>query len=110
VLLAIVLVLGNLEIAWGHAAMSASMQIPICEMVTTCPYNNTATCIQGHTIAIPAVTPLTGDLHPLWIALPVLPDAADLISDSGTVIFTKHFNRAVSSGPPLHLRFCSFLK
>lgn len=110
VLLSIVLVLAGLEAAAGHTAMSARMQMPTCDMGIACPDNNATSCLQGLSIAVPAVTPFSGDLHPQWTALPVQPTAAGSISDSGAVIFTEHTNRAVPSGPPLHLRFCAFLK
>ena len=110
VLLSIVLVLAGLEAVWGHAAMSMGMQMPTCNMGIACPDNNATSCLQGLSVAVPAVTPFSGDLHPQWTALPVIPAAAGSITDSGAVIFTEHTNRAVPSGPPLHLRFCSFLK
>jgi len=109
-LLAIVLVLAGPEAAWGHAAMSVGMQMPTCNMDIACPDNNATSCLQGLSVAVPAVPPFNGDLHPQWTALPVLPAAASSVTDSDAVIFTEHTNRAVPSGPPLHLRFCSFLK
>ena len=110
VLLSIVLVLAGLEAAAGHTKMSAGMQMPTCDMGIACPDSDATSCLQGLSIAVPAVTPLSGNLHPQWTALPVLPAAAGSRSDSGTVITTDHINRVVPSGPPLHLRFCSFLK
>lgn len=101
--------LGGLQAAWAcsHTAGMASMTD--CNMGASCPENRAAECLVAHAQALPSMM-LIGEAHQTWVALPVNAGIFEpSVSMSGAAPI--HATRtAVPTGPPIHLRFCSFLK
>lgn len=101
---------GSVQSAWAWTAGAHAMPMPNCDMGgTSCPYNNGVTCVEAHIPAVPAMTVNAGN-GPVWIALPATCNTPLIAPESVRSKSPDSDYPVISSGPPLHLRFCSFLK
>lgn len=101
---------GSVQSAWGWTAGMHAMPMSNCDMGgTSCPYNNSASCAESHIPAVPAMT--VNAVHgPVWVALPATCNASVTAPEAVRTNASDSDCPDIPSGPPLHLRFCSFLK
>lgn len=101
---------GSVQSAWGWTVGAHTMPMPNCDMGgASCPYNNSVTCAEAHIPVVPAMTVDAGN-GPVWVALPATCNASVTAPETLRSNAPDSDYPDIPSGPPLHLRFCSFLK
>lgn len=109
VMMALLLAVASVQTAWGCTGPRA-VKMADCCIGTSCPQHHTTSCVQARDTAIPSMIAAGQDLHPLWVALPATPGDRFAIPASAFESQAAHESCAVASGPPIQLRFCTFLK
>lgn len=109
VIMAMLLAIASLQTAWGCTA-PAAMKMAQCCIGSSCPEHHAVSCAQQRDTAIPSMISTDQHVQPLWMALPSQPAVRVVVPASAQELQTNLERRAVASGPPIQLRFCTFLK
>ncbi|HEX6550578.1 MAG TPA: hypothetical protein VF117_07885 [Gammaproteobacteria bacterium] len=105
----LLLAIASLQTAWGCTVPQA-VKMASCCVGTSCPENHTTSCVQARDTAVPSMLSAAQDPHPSWVALPVQPALHPDMPASALERQPRPERYIVASGPPIQLRFCSFLK
>jgi len=101
--------LGSAPASWACANAGQPLSMAHCHMGGSCPVNHAALCAGPAAAALPSLVS-TPDIHPQWIALPPPIQTYPAASVSVDTVPVGCSGPVGPTGPPLHLRFCSFLK